>query len=149
MIFEYSEYFEHLFIGGLIITALSLLPLLALIIPRDDSFEIPFRIFTVVMAISLLINSSATLKHGVHLLYEKESAKVEGVGEVTDFETFFNGVQSYQYNGKTVQACYVLIDGEKYYIMYKGDLKVGDEVQFEYLPKSRVILSIQEVDNVE
>ena len=58
------------------------------------------------------------------------------------------GNNKYVYNNKAVFAQYIIIDGEKFYIMYTGDLEIGDEVTFEYLPKSRIILNIYKY-NVE
>ena len=86
-------------------------------------------------------------KHGMYLLKEKENDKIESSGEVTGFERTY-GNNKYMYNGKTVFAQYVLIDNEKFYIMCIEDLEVGDEVVFEYLPKSRIILNIYKY-NVE
>ena len=39
-------------------------------------------------------------------------------------------------------AYYIYIEGQEYYIMCIGDIKIGDKVEVEYLPKSKVILSI-------
>ena len=41
---------------------------------------------------------------------------------------------------------HVHIGNERYYIMSIGDLEVGDEVVFEYLPKSKIILAINKIE---
>ena len=83
------------------------------------------------------------MNHGVHLLQEKEADKIEGVGKITAIERT-HGYNKYIYDGKATFASYVFINNEKYYIMCTGDLEIGDEVVFEYLPKSRIVLSIDE-----
>ena len=82
----------------------------------------------------------------MYLLNEKETDKISCSGEVHSFEKTY-GLNKYTYNGENSFAYYISIDGEKYYIMHTGDIEVGDEVEFEYLPKSKIILSIYQKTN--
>jgi len=50
------------------------------------------------------------------------------------------------FEGKQSTPKYIIINDEKYYVMHIGELKVGDEVQVEYLQKSKVILEIHLVE---
>ena len=53
------------------------------------------------------------------------------------------GINKYSYNNDVNSfARHISIDGEVYYIMYIGDIKIGDKVEVEYLPNSKIILSI-------
>lgn len=82
----------------------------------------------------------------MHLPSEKETDKIVCYGEVHSFEKTY-GINKYTYNGENSFAYYIFIDDEKYYIMHIGDIKVGDKVEFEYLPKSKIILSIYQKTN--
>lgn len=78
------------------------------------------------------------LPQAINLINEKEEDKIKIIGEINYMtsETFTTG--------------YILvdiyIDNEKYHIARTGDLEVGDEVVFEYLPKSKVILAINKIE---
>lgn len=144
MVFEYNVYFHHLFTWGLVPFIVGLMLIVGAFVPNVDK-GILTCLVVLAAGIFFVYLGVARLKHGIPLLHEKEDAKIECVGEITSFQdTGRNEKNSYQ--GKTTFACYVFIDGEKYYIMYKGDLEIGDEVRFEYLPKSKIILSIDEID---
>ena len=86
---------------------------------------------------------SAPLVHGIHLINEKENDKVEACGIITEIKDT-HGINKYMYDGHVTYASHVYIDGERYYIMYTGDYEVGDKVAFEYLPKSKIIMSIND-----
>jgi mRNA degradation ribonuclease J1/J2 len=90
-----------------------------------------------------------SFKHGIYLFSEKESNALVNSGTITDItNTYGNNKFTYE-NKHSIASSYVYIDGEKYYIMYIGDFNVGDEVKFEYLPKSKVILSIYYADDAQ
>ena len=148
MKFNYDEYFIMLFIGAICIMLVALVAFVIdiVIIVKERAF-IKFDKKTVgyiTSFILLLFFFSLVFvpfKHGMYLLNEKETDKISCSGEVHSFEKTY-GLNKYMYNGENSFAYYISIDGEKYYIMHTGDIEVGDKVEFEYLPKSKIILSI-------
>ena len=81
--------------------------------------------------------------HGVHLFSEKEEDSLELAGVITDIQDTY-GLNKYRHNDHVAFASYVYIDGEKFYIMCIEDYQIGDEVVIEYLPKSKIVLSIKD-----
>ena len=94
-------------------------------------------LFLCVLLTLYLILSS--FSRGVKLLTEKKDdivvieGTIQGISNTTD---------RYTYENKTVFASYIYIDNEKYYIMYRGDLNIGDEITIYYYSKSKVILKV-------
>ena len=150
MDFHYSQYYKVLTIGSLFYIAFFMLAILISTIKFLTSYikhspDLNFgnyvcsQIVTIFIA---LIIAFPSFKHGVYLFSEKENQAIADVGTITDItRTYGNNKYSYG-DVKNVFASYVYIDDEKYYIMYIGDFNIGDEVEFEYLPKSKIILSI-------
>lgn len=90
-----------------------------------------------------------SFKHGIYLFVEKESDALINSGTITDITNTY-GNNKFTYEDKhSIASSYVYIDGDKYYIMYIGDFDIGDEVEFEYLPKSKVILSIYHAEETQ
>ena len=149
MLFDYQQYFKILCSGSLIIIALAIV-LIAMDLlsyfknwPFKFHKNIPGTVLSMFVLLFLIIMFVFPLKHGIYLFDEKENDKVQGSGTITEIaETYGNN--KYVHDNQNVFAAYVYIDGEQYYIMYIGDFEVGDEVVFEYLPKSKVILSIDD-----
>ena len=149
MEFDYMEYYKVLLIASTCIMLFSIIAILiSTVVYRKSIFPIKFdaRLLRYFISVAVLVFFFTVgvlpFRHGVYLIYEKESEKIECAGEITEFKKVY-GNNKYVYNGKSTFAYYVFIDNEKYYIMHTSDLKVGDAVEFEYLPKSRVILSIE------
>ena len=153
MKFNYDEYFNMLFIGA---TCIMLFALVAIVIDiimivKGIAFDKTGQknagyITGVILLVFLFSLGFAPFKHGMYLLNEKETDKISCSGEVHSFEKTY-GLNKYTYNGENSFAYYISIDGEKYYIMHTGDIEVGDKVEFEYLPKSKIILSIYQKTN--
>ena len=85
------------------------------------------------------------IKQGIHLINEKENDKVKTMGEITEIRKTY-GLNKYTYEGHVTYASYVYIEDERYYIMNIGEYKVGDVVIIEYLPKSKIVLSINDIE---
>ncbi len=89
------------------------------------------------------INTIMLLRGGIFLLVEKESDKVtitgtiEETGEIDFYTGYKYEVDQNRGSGETIT-----VDGVKYYLVTYGDLKSGDTVTLEVLPKSKLILSI-------
>ena len=62
---------------------------------------------------------------------------------ITDIQDT-HGLNKFRHNDHVAFASYVYIDGEKFYIMCIEDYQIGDEVVIEYLPKSKIVLSIKD-----
>lgn len=150
MKFDYNEYFKILFIASLFIV-LFFVFILVINSIRFFKNNMPIKfdkhlgayLSSVIVCLFFFSIAFFPMQHGIYLVKEKETDKIECTGVITDFKKTY-GNNKYIYEGHTTFASYVFIDDEKYYIMYTGDLEVGDEVVFEYLPKSRIILSIDE-----
>ena len=154
MRFDYNEYYKILLIASICIMLLSLIIITvqSILFFKNNTFQKKRQAFighlsSVALSILLFTIGLLPFRHGIYLFKEKENDKIECFGEINSFEKAY-GNNKYVYNNKTVFAQYIIIDGEKFYIMYTGDLEIGDEVTFEYLPKSRIILSIYKY-NVE
>lgn len=150
MKFDYNEYYKILFIASICIMLFSTIAILVdtiIFVKNSTQFKFDKNLLRYIIGVALLIFffsiGFSPFRHGVHLVKEKEIDKIQCVGEITDFKKVY-GNNKYVYNGQNTFAYYVFIDNEKYYIMYTGDLKIGDVVAFEYLPKSRIILNIEE-----
>ena len=154
MKFSYDEYFNMLFIGAICIMLFALVAIvidIIIIIVKRSTFvkfdkKIAGYITSFILSLFLFSLGLAPFKHGMYLLNEKETDKISCSGEVHSFEKTY-GLNKYTYNGENSFAYYISIDGEKYYIMHTGDIEVGDKVEFEYLPKSKIILSIYQKTN--
>ncbi len=149
MKFDYNEYYKILFVASLCIMVASVIMLLIsscifihnkTITKTNTSLILYF--VTVIILIYLFSTGLFPFRHGIHLIVEKEFDKVECVGEITNIKKSY-GNNKYVYNGKNVFAYDIIVNNKEYYIMYLNDLKIGDKVGFEYLPKSRIILNIQ------
>ena len=148
MKFEYNEYYRMLVIASICIMTFSLIGILIniiLLIKNNGYKKFDKRIIKYLVSISVLTFlfslGAAPFKHGRHLITEKETDKINVIGEVDCIKKTY-GINKYSYNDVNSFARHISIDGEVYYIMYIGDIKIGDKVEVEYLPKSKVILSI-------
>ncbi|MGN1040886.1 MAG: hypothetical protein ACI4QL_05605 [Candidatus Fimimonas sp.] len=96
-------------------------------------------------AVILFVIEFFSFADGVHLAFEKEDAQVSSSGKISNFQSLGN-IHKFYYEDQVCFGCYVFIDGQKYFIMTVGDLEVGDNVTFNYLPKSKIILSIEKAE---
>ena len=78
------------------------------------------------------------------LIFEQEDKVVEQIGEIESINPSSNS-NRFHYNGNLVYPKYITIEDEEYFIMYTGVFEVGDVVEITYLPKSKIVLEIQEV----
>ena len=145
MKFDYGEYYNILFVASVCIFLFALLTIIIYLfqflknIPTKFNKKFVSYILGMFTSVFLVTIALFPMKHGVYLIREKESDKIAHQGTITAFKRTY-GNNKYVYNGKNTFAQYIFIDGDK----YSGDLEIGDEVTFEYLPKSRIILSIEE-----
>lgn len=101
------------------------------------------KAFSILTLMILLFVCLFPFVRGIHLFLEKEEDSLELAGVITDIQDT-HGLNKYRHNDHTAFASYVYIDGEKFYIMCIEDYQIGDEVVIEYLPKSKVVLSIKD-----
>ena len=150
MNFPYSQYYKVLTIGSLFYLIFFLLFILFLMVSsfkKNGQAATPKHVIKFLISHILVISFAIfmvvpSFKHGIYLFTEKESDALVNSGTITDITaTYGNNKFNYE-NKHSTHSYYVYIDGDKYYIMYIGDFNIGDEVEFEYLPKSKIILSI-------
>ena len=157
MQFDYSQYYKVLTIGSLFYMVFFLVFILIIMFSsfKKNGQTVTFKnvirflkthILVILFSLFIIIPS---FKHGIHLFTEKEQDAIGDMGTITKItRTYGNNKFTYEDNHSAFSS-YVYIDGEKYYIMYIGDFNVGDEVEFEYLPKSKVILSIYDAKETQ
>ena len=157
MQFDYSQYYKVLTIGSLFYMVFFLVFILIIMFSsfKKNGQTVTFKnvirflkthILVILFSLFIIIPS---FKHGIHLFTEKEQDAIGDIGTITKItRTYGNNKFTYEDNHSAFSS-YVYIDGEKYYIMYIGDFNVGDEVEFEYLPKSKVILSIYDAEEIK
>ena len=75
-------------------------------------------------------------QHAIHI-----SGFIENTDEIDAFTGSKYSVE--QNNGNGVS---IVVNGVKYYLMTFGDLKTGDYVSLEVLPKSGFILSFEKIE---
>ena len=147
MTFEYEHYITFLLkspLAAVLFTSLCILVFgfkPKLIFPKTSGLvsNIIFRFLIVLMCLYGLYIESFSLKHGIYLVNEKEYMSVEYIGSIEEIEES-EQVKGY-IDGEGIVICKIVtIDGEEYVFMATGDLEVGDIVNVEYLPKSRVVL---------
>ena len=150
MVFEYQIYFRQNCLGPLVFL---LFTIIALIWDAIEVIKVqrPVCIKKCGAEIALFcicsflftINFIPLLRGGIYLLFERETDKtivsgvIEETGEIDFYTGAKYGVEQNQGSGETIT-----ISGVKYYLVTYGDLKEGDSVTAEVLPKSRFVLSI-------
>ncbi len=157
MQFDYSQYYKVLTIGSLFYMVFFLLFILLIMLSdfKKDGQTVTLKnvskflithVLVICFALFIIVPS---FKHGIYLFSENEQDAINDVGTITKITRTY-GNNKFTYEDKhNVFSSYVYIDGERYYIMYIGDFNVGDEVEFEYLPKSKIVLSIDYTEKTE
>lgn len=152
MQFSYQKYFYTLFWYSLAITVITIIFIIigtcAIFVSAKDSrlnlMDVFGKILFTAVSVFIAIQAIVPLaRHGIHLVREKEGDKIECSGIVTDIKEMSQKLK-YSFDGHTSFGSYIFIDEERYYVMYTGSLQIGDKVLFEYLPKSKIILSLEE-----
>ncbi len=140
MVYDYFEYYKVMFIAPIVFFCFAALVTLVNLLKQKNVKGKAFSILTLMI---LLFVCLFPFVHGIHLFLEKEEDSLELAGVITDIQDT-HGLNKYRHNDHTAFASYVYIDGEKFYIMCIEDYQIGDEVVIEYLPKSKVVLSIKD-----
>ncbi len=155
MIYDYSVYYRQncvvpificlFFLGMLILSIVSLVKDL-----RSHTKERINSIFSAVIvvgiALYLFIESAIPLaRGGIYLLFEKESDSVQVSGQVEEtIEIAFYGGGKYgstENNHGWGEA--IIVNGKKYYMTSYYDIKEGDYVVLDVLPRSRLVMKMQ------
>ena len=140
MVYDYFEYYKVMFIAPIVFFCFAALVTLVNLLKQKNVKGKAFSILTLMI---LLFVCLFPFVRGIHLFLEKEEDSLELAGVITDIQDT-HGLNKYRHNDHTAFASYVYIDGEKFYIMCIEDYQIGDEVVIEYLPKSKVVLSIKD-----
>lgn len=141
MTYDYSEYYKVICIAPMVLFGFAALTTLINLSKRKK--KVKENTLCILTLMIFLIYSIFPFVHGFHLFSEKEANSLELTGVITDIQDT-HGLNKFRHNDHVAFASYVYIDGEKFYIMCIEDYQVGDEVVIEYLPKSKVVLSIRE-----
>ena len=138
-------------LGLLLFTGIALVWDIIQICKTQKSFAIKAMAFEIiffcVMGFLFTINTIRFLRGGVHLLFERETNKVqitgviERTGEIDYYSGAKYGIEQNHGSGETIT-----IDGIEYFLVTYGELKEGDRVIAEVLPKSRFVLFINKTE---
>jgi hypothetical protein len=101
------------------------------------SFSIPVVFVFVLLAYS-------QLKMGIPLMTEKPEDAIDVIGKITEIKEDDLSRVTYDAEGNAVRAQYVGIGELQLYCADVGEFGEGDTVQVRYLPKSGVVLCIEE-----
>ena len=152
MRYEFDMYYKNNFlIPGLlaIVFFLLLLADVILVIQHRDQFQnfdlkskLSYHVASGIVSIIMLTIMLFTLRQSVYLIKEQENDAISIIGVVTDIKSVSNSPR-YYINGKACHADWILIDGEKYYIIASHYIEPGDEIELTYLPKSRFVIAYQ------
>ena len=152
MIFDFTEYYNRLFIEPLIwiiFTTLIIVPSIILSYPgiRKNKFCIKegllLLLSTLVFSAILIVN---LISFNPHLFTDKNKETRSEIGVITDIKIPDFSAKHF-YDGHIVWGSIITIDDEEYYIMTIGEFEVSDEVVIEYLPNSKVVMSINYLED--
>ena len=140
MAYDYFEYYKVMCIAPIVFFCFSALVTLDNLLKQKNVKKNSFSILTLMI---LLFVCLFPFVHGIHLFSEKEEDSLELAGVITDIQDT-HGLNKFRHNDHVAFASYVYIDCKKFYIMCIEDYQIGDEVVIEYLPKSKIVLSIKD-----
>ena len=158
MTFEFSEYLNVDLIWPLFVMAFNLFVITVTVCSMvraakkdelDRSMIIPGTIGLIVICILLAICAGPLFNGGFHLIYEREDDAVSACGtieKIGDYPALFGNSSKYTTEYGTTFGNRLVINGKTFQIVTSGELKVGDEVKFRYLPNSGYILEIENTD---
>lgn len=148
MEFNFSEYYGRLIISPMFFIVLAFVYLIYFIVKykkerkkENSEYKKAYLIFSSIIFLMICSIGFATMKP--KLMFEKEENKVLNQGIIDEIITV-NYPTKFTYQDAPVNPSIILVNGEEYFIMYIGYFKIGDNVIIEYLPKSHVVLSINE-----
>lgn len=99
--------------------------------------------FLIVIIVTTMITMIGVVTINFDLMFEEEENREVLFGTISEISSV-DTPPKFTYQGIPVTPKYITIDNEKYYIMYIGDFAEGDRVVIEFLPKSKIVLSIFE-----
>ena len=106
---------------------------------KRNFFRMPFFITFVLSAIFLVV-SGIELSHGYKLLFDKEDDIIKTMGQIEKIEKVFP--PKFLNKDNDLQAHWLYISGEKYYIMSASHISLNDHVEVFYLKNSKFIVEI-------
>lgn len=146
MTFNYNDYFVGIFFIPLILIVFSVLIFSVCLIYvfkykalKERNSTLRLFVFTVFALIALI---SGLNQVNYMIYYDTESDTQQYVGEVTKISDVSYPPRFF-YNDEIVSPKFVYIDSQEYYIMYIGEIEVGDIVTIDYLTNSKIILEIK------
>ena len=155
MEFDYSTYYRadcivplslFLFCGALFVYSF------VSILKGEPITNLPDRfgivLLPLVACFLMIINAAHLSRGGLHLLFERESdqVQIEGIIEET-IEIGSLGGSKYgaKYNNHGRGEA-IIVNGEEYFLISYGELKVDDPIRLSVLPKSHFVLSLYKSD---
>lgn len=110
--------------------------------------ELAKNLFALAVASFLCgINLRVLLGGGMYLVFERPGDAVTLCGTVERIEDY-GSMGGHKYDTEdfgTELGARITVEGVEYHAMTAGNLEVGDEVRFTYLPRSGYILEIREI----
>ncbi len=148
MKFEYKEHILALLVFPVVIIALLIL---IIIMSKGAVFNFADMYFIGIFIVCLCYISFgmlafSRLKYGIFLLLEKESDVKTMTGKVENVYNSHFTCAYYIYKGHKTHTKVVVVNGIKMYFMSIFNLRVGDIIEVKYLPKSKIVLEANKVE---
>lgn len=141
MTFSYNDYYYNLFVIPTILIIVSLVLLVSVVISINKRSR-----QRVIYSLSAIITISVLFFVGLYqlnidLMVEDSTSTEEASGDIVKISEVLFPPKFY-YMGSRVRPMIIEVDENVYYILTIGDFTLGDHVTVEYLPNSKIVLSI-------
>ncbi len=145
MDFEYNEYYTMLFTVPIIMIVIGIIVIFAFLYDIIFSNKLVLNrrfikgVFIIVFFAALLITGGNQLNFSIRL---------DDINQVNDISGRIDSIDNvrvpprFHFDSEVVNPKIISIDGKDYYTMTVGEFNVGDNIIIEYLPNSKVIMSI-------
>ena len=155
MKFDYDLYKSELFITPikgivLVCACIAFYPYLFIKIIKNDTVILVYGcVIFFIFILYVLLDVLGKFKYGIKLKNEtiNDALSITGtIDKISTIKTPFPHMYKIA-PLNDVKAQIITISNSKYYIMQKGELKIGDYVYVNYLPKSTIVLEVNIIDD--
>lgn len=148
MKFSYEGYKRGMLVIPLVIVTICLIVLLIFVIitikriKTWNKIDYLKNILGYIIILFFLWAHIGNLKHGLPLLRENVNQACIVEGKIEDIKTL-------TFSPRMIRAddsCLITISKTDYFIMSTKNLKIGDNVEIKYLPKSTIVLEVKIIE---
>ncbi len=148
MTFSFDNYYRTLFVWPLInilVFGFLLITLLYIAYIQLIRSKFSYKKLLIILVVGILMSyifAQAVQNSNLQIWKDKDSTPLVIEGVIDDVSKT-NDTTKHNYNGEVVWGRVITIDNKEYYIATNGWFNEGDEVTIEYLPNSKVVVSIE------